>query len=198
MPTKPTINPVVALGYDRNHMPQDPFFPIEQPDGPTFIDTEACLCELRPNPEDRDEDNIVNLWWRCFGNRTAGAETETSGKWFPALNEHPDGVDLMTVLDMEMNDDTNPPDLDSFHYHWNTYSKSFMPGQENMPVWDEVCTGKNHTGFTTSFYRAAEQLERGEVPVDAAPCWRPGAMPMTIQNVSDWQLNGCKEGFLCA
>ena len=66
-----------------------------------------------------------------------------------------------------------------------------------LSVNDEACTAKNQTTFSTSLYRADAEQAKKKAPVDAAPCFQAGALPIVIQNTSLWQSNGCMEGFYC-
>ncbi|KAI5866109.1 hypothetical protein GGS23DRAFT_369953 [Durotheca rogersii] len=168
-------------------LPQDPFLPQELPEGPVFLDTQACLCALR-GPEILDSDNAS---WQCIGNQTQGVYTVTTGKWFNALHSG-------SKEGLPMWDASNSPDT-SRTLKWDPGLGSlvdYTPSQ--LSVWDQACTGKNHTAFSTSYYRAAEAIVAEEPPVDAAPCWRPGAVPMQIQSVTSWQVKGCSDGFFCA
>lgn len=172
--------------------PQDPFLPRKKPTGPTFLDTEACICRRQAIPTSSAGGNTVPLW-RCVGNQTEGFETTTSGKWFRPVY---DNETITDITALPINDESNPPDTKS-SLQWNPESNSLVPGSDHLSVWDSACTGENRTSFSTSFYRAAEQIEQGEVPFDAAPCWRAGAVPLQIQNVSHWQSTGCLPGFVC-
>ncbi|KAK4224076.1 hypothetical protein QBC38DRAFT_26928 [Podospora fimiseda] len=176
---------------------QAPFFPREPARGPTFLDTEACLCQREFRP-----DNPRELWWRCIGDRTQnGTATvsrekilRTSGKWFEP--SHDDDVSSNDVLGLPLYDASNPPARDRAS-QWNNETSELVPGIDKLSVWDRACTGENRTSFSTSFYRAVAQTNADEAPVDAAPCWRPGAVPLQLQGVSDWMDNGCKLGFQC-
>jgi hypothetical protein len=183
------------LPNDTSYLPQDPFLPLRRPVGPAFLDTEACLCQRQTRPGTSAPDSTPEYLWRCVGNQVEGVGTVTAGKWFRP--RHDDRAELSDIRRMSIDNATNPPDTSS-SLQWDTTSGSLVPGFENLSVWDRACTGENHTTFSTSFYRAVGQIERGELPVDAAPCWRPGAVPLQIQNVSHWQANGCLPGFLCA
>jgi len=95
-----------------------------------------------------------------------------------------------------VSDGSTPPIIDTFYRHSGNVTGLVEDG-EGLGVWDQACTGQNHSTFSASWYRAAEQIERGERPVDAAPCWRPDTLPVQIQGVDDWLQNGCNAGFLC-
>ncbi|KAK3303722.1 uncharacterized protein B0T15DRAFT_560977 [Chaetomium strumarium] len=184
-----------SISNSTEYLPQDPFLPLRRPGGPSFLDTEACLCQRQAPPGPSPPDGRPEYLWRCVGNRIEGASTATTGKWFRP--RHDDRGEVSDIRPISIDDATNPPDT-SASLQWDTASGSLVPGLESLSVWDRACTGENHTAFSTSFYRAASQIERGEVPVDAAPCWRAGAVPLQIQTVSHWQANGCLPGFLCA
>ncbi|KAK4235565.1 putative white-brown complex protein 30 [Achaetomium macrosporum] len=186
-----------ALLPNGPNSPQVPFLPLRRPIGPSFLDTEACLCNRQPRPGTpvTPADGTPEFLWRCVGDRTEGANTATTGKWFRP--RHDDKGELSDMTRIPVNDAANPPDT-SVSLQWDSVSGSLVPGSGNLSVWDRACTGENHTAFSTSFYRATNQIERGEAPVDAAPCWRLGAVPLQIQNVSHWEANGCLPGFLCA
>ena len=167
-------------------LPQDPFLPQETPTGPSFLDTGACLCALQDSPAANDDD----AKWQCIGNQTQGIYKIKSGKWFNSLHG---GSNVNGTID----DSTNSPTT-SKPLVFNPGNRSLRdPKKGDLSVWDAACTGENQTTFSTAFYRAAVELAANKVPVDAAPCWRPGAMPIQIQNVTSWQNKGCIEGFLC-
>ncbi|KAK8069856.1 ABC transporter G family member 24 [Apiospora phragmitis] len=166
-------------------LPQDPYFPQFPPRGPVFLDTEACLCALRRTDPTRPK----GVAWQCIGNQTQGVYNVTTGKWFAPLH---DGAEAGGRVD----DASNGPDT-AKPLRWDRDNKSFFPVDDAMSVYDKACTGQNQTTFSTAFYRAAEQQRNKKPMVDAAPCWREGAMPMQIQTVESWQKDGCSEGFLC-
>ncbi|KAK0634223.1 hypothetical protein B0T14DRAFT_416812 [Immersiella caudata] len=168
------------------NQPQDPLLPQQLPiAGPTFIDTGGCMCQLQAGagPE---------LAWRCIGNQTEAVVQDTSGKWFKTAYSKTE-IDRLT---RPLDDNSTPPMTDTFHRHAGD-GEELVPGDEGLDVWDMACTAENHTTFSTSWYRAAAQMERGERPVDAAPCWRPDTIPVQIQSVTDWLEYGCTPGFLC-
>lgn len=167
-------------------LPQDPFLPQQLPiSGPSFLDTGACLCQLRagPGPE---------LAWRCIGNQTQALVQEKSGKWFKTEFAKAETDRLLRPL----NDDSSPPITTKFFRHTGN-ATGLVEGGEDLDVWDRACTGENRTSFSTSWYRAVAQIDGGEYPVDAVPCWRPNTIPVQIQSVDDWMENGCSPGFLC-
>lgn len=167
-------------------IPQDPFLPQEDPRGPAFLDTQACLCGLRGV----ESLNSETPSWQCIGNQTQGVYSVTTGKWFNTLGSG--SKEGLPIWDASNGIDTTKPLM------WNSEGRNFadvVPSQ--LSVWDQACTGVNHTAFSTSYYGAVAALARNDTPVDAAPCWRPGAIPIQIQEVGDWNANGCSEGFLC-
>ncbi|KAM5348133.1 hypothetical protein ACJ41O_007957 [Fusarium nematophilum] len=176
-------------GIDPARLPQQPFFPAVEPDGPTFLDSEACVCALQPLPSSAKD--LAGAGWQCIGNQTQGVYNVTSGKWFKAV--HGKGR-----INLPMNDASNGPDTDE-ELTWDSKSRSLKPltDKKRLSVYDRDCTGKNQTTFSTSFYRSMKQLQRDQLPWDSAPCWRPGAMPLQLQGVDSWLKDGCKEGFLC-
>ncbi|KAF4978771.1 hypothetical protein FZEAL_4906 [Fusarium zealandicum] len=184
-------------GVDLAKVPQQPFVPAVEPEGPSFLDTEACLCALRGLPGvakstgdswrfERDQ-----AAWQCIGNQTEGVYNTTSGKWYKT--EHGKGQG-----NLPMHDDSNPPKTGE-ELTWDIRSRSLKPltDKKRLDVYSRDCTGKNHSTFSTSFYRVLDQLDRDVLPIDAAPCWRPGALPLQLQSVESWRKDGCREGFLC-
>ncbi|KAI6083623.1 hypothetical protein F4821DRAFT_262748 [Hypoxylon rubiginosum] len=168
-------------------IPQDPYLPQDLPQGPVFLDTQACLCGLR-GPENLNSNTPS---WQCIGNQTQGVYSVTTGKWFNSIGKG-------SKENLPMWDNTNGIDT-SKALMYITKNDSFVDASlSELTVWDRACTGINQTSFSTSYYRAAVQLQRNETPVDATPCWRPGAIPIQIQTDADWTANGCNEGFLCA
>lgn len=170
---------------------QDPFYPVDAVDGPRFLDTEACLCQLRPEPVKGG-----TVWWQCVGNQFT--ITDTGGKWFQAKNV--DGLKLDTNSTLgPIYDASYPPDS-AEGFEWDDNQQQLTITGDRTPglsVWDTACTAENNTLFSTTLYRAAAEKQANQTPVDAAPCWRPGAIPIQIQDYKDWQEHGCKDGFLC-
>ncbi|KAK4442008.1 hypothetical protein QBC34DRAFT_37781 [Podospora aff. communis PSN243] len=186
MPDQPQALRQRTWSLENETPPQDPLLPQHFPiTGPTFIDTGGCMCQLRagPGPE---------LAWRCVGNQTEATVQEISGKWFKTEFPRTE-VDRLT---RPLDDDSTPPQTETFH-RYGGQQDGLIEGDEGLDVWDVACTAENHTSFSTSWYRAAAQIERGERPVDAAPCWRPDTIPVQIQTVEDWLEYGCTPGFLC-
>ncbi|KAK7931561.1 hypothetical protein PG985_002273 [Apiospora marii] len=167
-----------------NDLPQDPYFPQYPPTGPAFLDTEACLCALR-----RPEPKSSNVAWHCIGNQTQGVYKVTTGKWFAALHEE-------AQAGGRVDDASNGPDT-AKALRWDGGSEPFSPADDTLGPYDKACTGHNQTTFSTAFYRAAEEQRNNKTMVDAAPCWREGAVPIQIQTLKSWQDHGCSEGFLC-
>lgn len=197
------FNKTNDVSFDFVQELQAPFFPREPARGPSFIDTEACLCQRERRPETAGA-RRGQLLWRCIGDRTQNhtdtnsisEETilRTSGKWFAPVKD--DGNSDQDIFELPLYDASNPPARD-VPLQWDSESSSLVPGTDRLSIWDRACTAENRTSFSTSFYRAAAQSANGEVPVDAAPCWRPNAVPLQLQNVSDWTRNGCRPGFQC-
>ncbi|RTE76230.1 hypothetical protein BHE90_009303 [Fusarium euwallaceae] len=185
-------------GIDPAKVPQQPFLPIVRPEGPSFLDTTACLCALRPLP---DADRLTGDGWRferdeaawqCIGNQTQVVYNATTGKWFKSKNGKG------SIDDLPIYDASNPPKAGE-QLVWDTRTRTLKPLEDNkrLSVYDRDCTGKNQSSFSTSFYRSYQQILDNQLPIDAAPCWRPGALPLQLQGVESWTKDGCKEGFLC-
>lgn len=168
-------------------LPQDPFLPIDGPFGPAFLDTEACICALRAAPIDN------TIGWQCLGNKTQLVYTTTGGKWF-----HPKGSGIVninsSVSDAQFPPDTSKPQIFD-------PSQGFVAINNNsktdLDIYSKACTGRNQTTFTTAYYRAVAEIAENKLPVDAAPCYRPGAVPLEIQPADSWIKDGCNLGFLC-
>jgi hypothetical protein len=182
MPTSGDTN----IGLINTTVPQDPYFPQDTPIGPIFLDTEACLCALQKPPEPL-EGNAV---WHCIGNQTESIYSVTGGKWFNTLHG---GTDVQ----LPIYDSSNGPD-NSTTLLWDTATKQLVSGADTgLSMYDKACTAVNQTTFSTVFYRAADELAKDQIPVDALPCWLPGAVPVQIQTAESWQSAGCLEGFFC-
>lgn len=164
---------------------QNPFYPQETPQGPSFLDTGACLCALQETPAA----NSSLAVWHCIGNQTEGVYTTTSGIWF---NTTHGGTDVNGSI----YDDTNGPQTDEVLLY---EADALEPSSDlsSLSPYDRACTGQNETTFSTAFYRAAEEIANNEPVVDGAQCWREGASAVQIQNLTDWQSQGCNRGFLC-
>ncbi|KAK4183830.1 hypothetical protein QBC35DRAFT_442609 [Podospora australis] len=190
------LSAILGSGFTKDL--QLPFLPVGEPTGPTFLDTEACLCR-RQNVPRSSQNEKGRLLWRCIGNQTEQGSITltpagTSGKWFrPASGDERSAAE---VLELPLYDASNPPAIDTW-LRWDRPSGSMVAGDETLSIWDKACTGRNRTSFSTSYYKAAAQRDKKEVPVDAAPCWRAGAVPMRLQSANQWQETGCLEGFYC-
>ncbi|KAH7160760.1 hypothetical protein EDB81DRAFT_839237 [Dactylonectria macrodidyma] len=181
----------MSSSIDPALVPQDPFWPQEDElSGPVFLDTQACLCALRPLPI-TDSSKKDTAAWQCIGNQTQGVYETTTGKWFKTLNGG-------NEANLTINNDSNGPDTTEAKV-WSFSSKSLKPlkNVKSLTVYDRACTGKNNTKFSTTYYQAYAQSSKGDIPIAATPCWRPGAMPMQLQGVDSWLYKGCSEGFLC-
>ncbi|KAI0467486.1 hypothetical protein F4859DRAFT_493510 [Xylaria cf. heliscus] len=175
--------------------PQDPFLPRESSYGPSFLDSSACLCALRQvkqGSEDDDEGtNDNDAAWQCIGNQTQGVYEVTTGKWFESLHGG-------HQISLPIYDASNGPDT-SKALIWDANKDTFVDADlEKLTPYDRACTGANQTTFSTAFYRALAEREAGDTLVSAAPCWRPGGVPVEIQDVTSWDSTGCPLGFLCA
>lgn len=173
-------------------IPQDPFFPQEIPQGPAFLDTEACLCAYKRTPVSDSDDAA----WECIGNQTQGINTFTGGKWFRPLHtatisNESDGM-IGTIWDA-----SNGPDLTASLMYNADQNALVSVDESGLSAYDAACTGSNQTTFSTAFYRAVDEKQNNETIVDAMPCWRPLAVPIEIMNLETWQRDGCNEGFLC-
>lgn len=173
---------------------QAPFLPRRQPTGPSFLDTEACLCALQPAPGGNGGEGASLAAWQCIGNQTRGIYETTSGKWFEA-------ADGSSPVDLPMYDASNPPrkDRELMLRGGSSLEPLDDAARESMDVYDRYCTAVNETTFSSAWYGAVRSLERNETPFDALPCWRPDAppLPVFIQTIDDWLENGCSEGFQC-
>ncbi|KAI0204507.1 hypothetical protein F4808DRAFT_345238 [Astrocystis sublimbata] len=170
--------------------PQDPFLPRESDYGPSFLDNSACLCALQNVEQASDDDTTNGAAWQCIGNQTQGVYTVNTGKWFESLNGG-------TRVKLPIYDSSNGPDT-SKALMWDSRKDALVAANlTKFTVYDRACTGINQTTFSTAFYRAFEEKKAGKTLVDAAPCYRPGGVPVEIQNVTLWNDIGCPLGFLC-
>lgn len=176
-----------AYGLTAADLPQDPYYPQETSEGPSFLDTGACVCVLQETPLQ----NSNNAVWHCIGNQTQNVYLTRGGKFFTPVNGG-------TTIDGNIYDDSNGPQTNET-FVWDSGSNSLqkLVGDDGLTPYDLACTGQNQTTFSTAFYRANQEIANNETAVDAAPCWRPGAIPVQIQNITEWQSQGCNEGFLC-
>ncbi|KAI0509660.1 hypothetical protein F5B22DRAFT_308113 [Xylaria bambusicola] len=176
--------------------PQNPYLPRESSYGPSFLDSSACLCSLRQveqaegeEEDDRKRADSNDAAWQCIGNQTQGVYEVTTGKWFESLHGG-------SKVNLPIYDASNGPDT-SKALTWDTKKKAFVDADlDGLTPYDRTCTAINQTTFSTSFYRALAEKEAGDTPTSAASCWR-GTIPVEIQNVTNWDSNGCPSGFLC-
>ncbi|KAK7227612.1 hypothetical protein V2G26_015615 [Clonostachys chloroleuca] len=173
-------------GFSKENLPQLPFLPQETLRGPAFLDTGACLCALQ-NPLSEDAKDAA---WQCIGNRTEGVYEVDTGKWFDAI---PDPTNIHGLIF----DDFNKPNTNKTLVVVDGKFQESKPNSTQFSIYDQACTGTNHSTFSTAYYRAVEAKSRNKTAVDAAPCWRPGALPIQIQIAESWLTNGCQEGFYC-
>ncbi|KAH8898927.1 hypothetical protein GQ53DRAFT_677677 [Thozetella sp. PMI_491] len=176
-----------ALAKFAPSAPQDPFLP-ERNDtigGPIFLDTGACLCAYGRSPVARSDP----AKWHCIGNQTDGLNV-TSGKWFNTVKDS-------AFATLPMDDASQPPDV-SKPLMFDDGSNSLVSVDEHkLTAYDNACTGVNNTLFSTARYRVSVALAQDDVVVDALPCYRPGAVPIQMQNLTSFQERGCLPGFLC-
>ena len=187
-PTGQALPTRLPIQFQLPSAPQDPFFPQEPLNGPTFLDTSACRCTLRT----LKNDSVSQTAWRCQGNSTETAYTGTSGKWFPSRSLAEPGT--------EPDDDSNPPTLEDARVFSDSTGRLVRlgsPDQDQLSIYDQACSGVNDTAFTTALYRTAVEISNNETPVDGAPCLRPGAIPIQIQDGPSWHDQGCAKGFFC-
>lgn len=178
---------LAQFGVNAGDLPQDPFVEQVTPEGPSFLDTGACLCALQETPVQKSNEAV----WHCIGNQTQGVYETRGGKWFSTVNGG-------TKVNGSIYDASNGPNTDKTLLFESGFLKEFEDSDESLSVYDQACTGKNQSTYSTAFYRTSAALARNETPgIDGAPCRRPGAVPVKIQDVDDWLKNGCSEGFLC-
>ncbi|KAK1461233.1 hypothetical protein CMEL01_14869 [Colletotrichum melonis] len=175
-----------TFGLDASDLPQDPYYPQTDPTGPSFLDTEGCLCALQVTPAGGAPEPA----WQCIGDQSKGSiYTIRTGRWFNTLNGTGNA-------NGPIYDASSPPDIEK-PKRWLSGALRDSPGNDGLSVYDSACTGKNNTRFSTSFYEATAQIIAGQQPYSAAPCYRQGAVPIEIQTVDSWQATGCSPGFLC-
>ena len=175
---------------DPAKIPTDIFFPNYPTLGPQYLDDGGCLCALRDSPDRH------STAWRCFGNHTLDAYTGSGGQWFNIRDPQADWRAL------SINDAGNPPDLpDPMIEPTPQTDAALVPLKGISPnplnIYDKACSGRNQSQWTTVYYRAEEQKNASQVPIAAAPCYQPGAVPIQIQNVTSWLQDGCLSGFYC-
>ena len=175
---------------DPSRLPTDIFLPTQATLGPLYLDDGGCLCALQSAPDS-------STAWRCLGNHTQEIYGGTSGKWFAVADAQAQWQGLA------LNDTSNPPELDS-PLAQSANSSSDQPlvplasvAANPLDVYDGACSGRNQTSFSTAYYRSEAAIQAKQPPIDAAPCYRSGAVPIQIQNVTAWQQDGCLEGFYC-
>lgn len=163
---------------------------IQDPKGPTFIDSGACRCALENYHGGQSA-------WRCIGNRTQDIYDGSTGKWFE-LKDKDAGVPLHQL---PVQDNEFPPDNTTTF--WGTGDTSDITLQEwdgsnNSTVnkYDQACSGTNDTDQTTLFYKTLDQIRHNEAPTAASGCLT-GNMPYPISNDSIWESQGCPPGFYC-
>lgn len=181
----------------------DPFFPAYPAEGPTFLDDNACLCALRSTP-----DSLDSYAWRCIGNHSTDIYVGNSGKWFGAANAQPGG---QNVTQLPMYDDSDKPNVDQVlvaqqgHVDGDNATvpdpaplvPSNAPNANSLNVYDSACSGRNSSDYSTAYYKTSDELNASQVPVDGAPCYRLGALPVQIVNVTEWQQNNtCAPGIV--
>lgn len=180
-----------ASEIDPAKVPQDPYLPQEETiSGPIFLDSGACLCAFRDLPDDRSSSSSGSAW-QCIGNQSQSVYEATTGKWFKSSSK-------AKTTNLTYYDASHPPTRSS-PLQWDAKSKALKKLTDSMSltVYDQACTGKNVTKFSTTYYQALRQSLNDELPMAATPCWRPDALPMQLQGVDSWLSNGCSEGFLC-
>jgi len=149
--------------------------------GPYFIDTGGCRCAL--------EIEINKEAWRCISNTTQDIYAGNSGKWFYAVCQSDSGS-----LNEPANSDTNPPDLSTQYEVQNGQIEQFPnPAKGDPELQNVVCNGNNDTQASTKFYQNVANVVLGR----DLPCWQPGAVPLNLQNASEWNAMGCHHGFFC-
>jgi len=123
------------------------------------------------------------------GNQTQGVYQTTDGKWFNSVRGGSRSKGL------PVNDASNGPDDQPLAF--DSATGAFVNNFDNLGPYEKICTGKNQSTFSTAFYRTAEAIQNDQPVLDGAPCFQQGAVPLTIQNLTSWEQNGCNEGFLC-
>lgn len=185
------VNPAaLALPYGPQGSVQDPFLPQWPSQGPVFLDTGACICALRAPPPDNDPEKMQ---WRCQGNATDNIYVGNGGKWYA-----PDH-DIVDTKGVPVEDGGDPPKTDA------TFVSQGKGGlvdlgtvnPDPLSLQDQACTALNQTSFSTSYYRAGNELAANQTPIDAAPCLLAGAVPIKLQNETSWLDGGCHQGFFC-
>lgn len=180
-------NVSLSKEFTSDQLPQDPFFPTIDLFGPIFLDTEACFCALRHAKLDVGKETVA---WQCVGDQTRAYET-LEGKWFPTKDGNQD-------IPEDPNDGSNPPDRGRpLFYDPAAKDLVDLRNPATLGVYNGACTAVNNTKFSQSIYEAYDQLDSNQYPISGAPCFRPGAIPLKIQNADSWGKDGCSPGFLC-
>jgi len=94
------------------------------------------------------------------------------------------------------NSNINPPDLDNPYMVLNGQFETFPDTPTNSTKRDsEVqhvnCLGTNDTEALSKVY----QKLAGVVSGQDLPCCQPGAVPLVLQDASEWNATGCQLGF---
>lgn len=159
-----------------------------KPAGPQFIDTGACLCALRTD--------VDTAAWRCIGNRTQDIYNGNSGEWYDIKSDiQPQDASTLAITDKEFPPDTSK----AFVFDNNGLEQEPEDAVQKklLTPFDEACTAKNDTLLSSHYYKALRQQAAGQTPTAAAVCLT-GALPVTIQNATSWQQQGCYLGFDCS
>jgi hypothetical protein len=157
--------------------------PIAQ--GPQYVDTAQCRCAL--------QENTIQAW-RCIGNETANLYDETSGKWFLPNAGTETNSDQQTSIY-----GGPPPNTTAAYLYSDDLTQDLVPittaNQVQLSALDATCNGKNDTDKTPIYYlKLANSAASGYVP---QMCLEGGAVPVQIQNASEWDSHGCLPGFYC-
>ncbi|KAH7313876.1 hypothetical protein B0I35DRAFT_355760 [Stachybotrys elegans] len=192
----PQAIPLQQLERSFGPLPQNPFYPRLILTEPAFLDTSACRCTLELADFQAAEDEAeTQAAWRCVGDPDHPPYQQNGfGKWYKARNGG-------TAVTGRINDNSNPP-LPDERFLYDSGRRLLVRERDYrgnpLEGWDQACTGRNHSSFSTSYYQATAQQQASERVTAAASCWRPGAVPLQIQTAEDWVNNGCSAGFLCA
>ena len=180
----------LGLPYGSQGSVQDPFLPQWPSQGPIFLDTGACICALRVPPPDNDP---KQMQWRCHGNATDNIYIGNGGKWYAP------GHDISDAKSLPVEDGSDPPKTDVTFISQGKGGLVDLGtvGPDPLSLQDQACTGLNQTSFSTSYYRAGIELAANQTPVDAAPCYLAGAIPIKLQHETSWLDEGCHQGFFC-
>lgn len=166
---------------------------LQQPRGPTFIDTGNCRCALQEYQGSQSA-------WRCIGNRTDDIYAGSTGKWF--YIKEPDKGASYAMTTLPIDSARYPPDNSTAQ--WGTgatgdISMQTWDGSNNSTVniYDQACSGSNDTDLTQfMLYNPLKDIAAGHPPISATGCKIPNA-PFSISNTSYWVDHGCAPGFYC-